>query len=721
MATTQFDDAGVLIIEPSNFWGAEIQQSHPDTCACITCIQHELGYFSKLGDDSTSQMVLVDPDLSDAEPTASPPSTPSTGSTRSKRACLSSDEEDPNSDSEPDQKRARTSSITSSRRPYLNDDHLRLPRIGDDFVDFFDRPGTAFVDKTECILQLPDKFRYLLLRPPRFGKTTLLSTLNQFYDIHRAKQFIKHFGSLAVLTKAPATIPQHNHHLCLSFNLSDLRFYDVADIRSELAGEISLVLRKFLTKYAKELQLPYPNMFLRQEKSIKFARVFELVRACGYTLFVGVDDYDAPTRMRSFAHLDYPESHTTFASSHEIERLLDSCFWRPLLAGSDVIDKLFIAGTLSLKYPALEGQMLNPGAVPGLQASCGFTEQEALKFAQSLLDEVPDMTDLRRSCGNYVFALQDARRDIAEPVLHPQCLIARISQLSSLKRPRADADPFDLLSNLFKLLPEESDVPGAATSNGLIDLLATGAVEINEIDAALGFDATAVTWNALYHAGALTYDRQLEGTLRLANSAALSLIHSHVDTLLSKRHDFGHRFLNSWYNYDMLDEPQAFLTLLSEVLCDQALRSLGRKREPNLRGIFELLFRNAHTQYGPTVEPIVLLPVDVTRIELPTYLRNGVHVWDIKTLTLLGMWQATNLNDDEPTLEALRTLHQALIDDDEEHLLARPYRVWSPTLNAMETVSVSSFFDPEPEPTQFLAVGGARILTRRRTAAKKSD
>jgi hypothetical protein len=91
-----------------------------------------------------------------------------------------------------------------------------------------------------------------------------------------------------------------------------------------------------------------------------------------------------------------------------------------------------------------------------------------------------------------------------------------------------------------------------------------------------------------------------------------------------------------------------------------------------------------------------------------------VHVWELKTLTLLGMWQATNRNDDEPTVEALQTLHEELVRLDDETLLAQPYRVWSPTLNAMETVLVGSFLDPEPENPQFLAVGGARILMRQR-------
>ncbi|KAJ7141324.1 hypothetical protein C8R44DRAFT_726940 [Mycena epipterygia] len=249
---------------------------------------------------------------------------------------------------------------------------------------------------------------------------------------------------------------------------------------------------------------------------ITFAKLFELVRARGYSLFVSVDDYDTPSRTPSFWHLHSHNSCESPETVREIERQLDLCFWRPLLNGSNLIDK---------------SRMLGLQPVFGLEACCGFTEREALDFARSILDEVPVISDLRRSCGYYGFSSQGAASGMVESVLHPKQLMARMSELS-LKRPHANNYSFDLLSSILKLLPEESDAPGVVTSNGLIDLLATGAVEINS------FDGTAVTWNALHHAGALTYDRRLDGTLRVANSAVLSLIHSHVDDLVSERHDF---------------------------------------------------------------------------------------------------------------------------------------------------------------------------------------
>ncbi|KAJ7253356.1 hypothetical protein B0H12DRAFT_1116814 [Mycena haematopus] len=247
---------------------------------------------------------------------------------------------------------------------------------------------------------------------------------------------------------------------------------------------------------------------------------------------------------------------------------------------------------------------------------------------------------------------------------------------------------------MLSLLPEKSDVPGAVALDDLIELLAVGGVDVcGTMSSAFDFAATkAVTWSDLYYAGALTYDCQSPGTLRIANSEALSLIHSSVDTFFADRHELRWTFLDTCFDFT---SPQSFLELLSKALHDLALRSFDRSCEPNLRGIFELVIRNCHCKTSSRpVDPFILLPADNTCFKIPAYLPEKVFI-------------AVNPNHDEPTVEALETLHEELVGLEEAELLARPYSVWSPTLGAMETVPVGSFLDSEPDHQQFLAVGGA--------------
>ncbi|KAJ7739026.1 hypothetical protein DFH07DRAFT_79392 [Mycena maculata] len=602
---------------------------------------------------------------------------------------------------------------------YATQHRPRLPKFQDDFQDFCRHPGPAFVDKTRCLFELPDQFRYLLLRPPTFGKTAFLSTMTHFYDLHGAEQFTEHFGSLAVATEASHAVPRHNQHLCLSLPLSDVYVYvDVEELAADLAISFFTKLQLFLVEYATELKLSAPETYLADEDSDVFGKVFDVVKASGHTLFVSIDAYDAPLLSGSLGPLRHPTRYQKYVRPQDIEHLLDSCLWHPLLAGSEVIDKFFVTGTLSLQSPAFKNLQLS---VPDLPLCCGFTEQEALQFARSILDETtPEKADLHRLCGDYLFPSHAAGADFDEPVLHPQRLISRISEISS-GRPQDNDYSFQLLSDLLQLLPAESDVPNAATLNGLVELLATGVVEVDgPFDTAIDLDGSSVSWSALRHAGALTYDHGSRSTLRVASSEVLSLIHSRIDDLVNERHELGNRCLTTLYNYDLQGDPNPFLELLSVVLRDQMQRSLGKTHEPDLRGILELVIRNSHCAPDEHPTDFILLTADVTCVPIAVYRPNLVQHWELKTLTLLEMWRATNLNDEEPTVEALQKLHEELTHDDDDQLLARPYRVWSPSLNAMETVAVGSFFDPEPENPQFVAVGGARVLRRQRPDYKST-
>ncbi|KAJ6489588.1 hypothetical protein C8R47DRAFT_1195973 [Mycena vitilis] len=673
----------------------------------------------ELGDDPHKPMAPLDTLDGDLDSRLSSlPSTPSTGSTRSKRASPDGDSISDNERGQeigadqPRRKRANRRSTSSGRSSVSSSD--RLPRHFDAFLDFRTRPDLEFVDKTRCILDLPDRFRYLLLRPPRFGKTTFMSTLAKYYDVGEADQFAEYFGPLEVVSLAPGTIHPHSQHLCLSFTLSDIRVYsDITDVAFQLDSKISYAMGAFLVRYSSQLDLAHPQDFLGDRSGDIIAQVFNRVRAFDYTLFVVVDGYDAPTRSRSLDRC-FP-AEKTIPDVREIERLLHSCLWAPLLAGSDIIDKLFVTGTVSVSSAGLDALHLSI-IPPELHSCCGFTEPQALEYARLILGKTPDAEDLRRSCGTYAFLPQSAGGGTVEPVLHPQRLIHRILQLAHA-HPYTKDDSFELLSDIFKLLPEQSDIPGAASKDSLIQLLAAGAVDC-EMDSAFGFDTAVLTCKALYYAGALTCDSH--GNLRIAGAPVLALIHSCVDINFSDRQELW-VVSAAWRNYHLDGDIQPFLDCMSEILFDLTLRSLGKKHEPNLRGVFELVIRNRDMNFDRLADPIVLLPPDVTRVEIPAYDSDQVHVWELKTVTLRGLWHATNLNDDEPTIEALEALHQELIYLDEDELLQRPYRVWSPTLNAMETALVSSFFDPEPEVPQFLAIGGVRILMRQRLEEEEEE
>src|SRR5436853_6204258 len=79
-----------------------------------------------------------------------------------------------------------------------------------------------FADKTIYIEQLErhqEQFRYMFLRPRRFGKSAFLNMLCDYYDIHKADIFNDLFGPLYI-GKNPT--PWRNQHLVLKFDLSSI-------------------------------------------------------------------------------------------------------------------------------------------------------------------------------------------------------------------------------------------------------------------------------------------------------------------------------------------------------------------------------------------------------------------------------------------------------------------------------------------------------------------
>ncbi|KAJ7185511.1 hypothetical protein C8R46DRAFT_1288371 [Mycena filopes] len=536
---------------------------------------------------------------------------------RKKRGCQWTEDEfdhesNINDSKPPPHKRARTRSplpisFNTDLRGNSNNS-MELPHAMDDFLGLRWDARTVYVDKTRCLVELPPTFRYILLRPPRFGKTAFLSTLAEHLDIRGAKE-----EPLKGLVIAQGLADMRaNQHLCICFTLSKIDGLFNTDIDSRLNSHVMSTFYRFLVKYGEELQIHDPSSFLQPsdpdvspDTADVFGQVFDVVRSRGYTLFVGVDDYDAPFQSRTFMHLQYPDIPDDLASPRDIECLFDKCFWGPLRAGSDVISKLVVAGTLSLlaSPSSVNLRALNLVAAPVLQTSCGFTEAETLAFAGAFLVAPLDVVDLQRLCGQYIFSPPSTT---TEPVFHPQELILHVAELSHKPVMPYAPESFPLLPRIFKLLPEDSTDPGIVTTNGLIDLLASGTVTIDR-ESPRELDGTAVSWSVFQDLGVLTYDA--DGAVRVANITMLDLIHDHIDAVFAERHG-----LDALYSALQAHGLEADSTLLAELLStilrtqmQRALAGNGPVVEPIAHGMFELVIRNKpYADRDP--DPAVLMP-----------------------------------------------------------------------------------------------------------------
>ena len=95
-----------------------------------------------------------------------------------------------------------------------------------------------YIDRTSHISLIEEAgLQLLFLRPRRFGKTLLLSMLENYYDVAKADEFEKLFGNLAI-GKNPT--PKHNQYLIMKWDFSVVEAQsDVEKMRTSLYDHIN--------------------------------------------------------------------------------------------------------------------------------------------------------------------------------------------------------------------------------------------------------------------------------------------------------------------------------------------------------------------------------------------------------------------------------------------------------------------------------------------------
>ncbi len=99
---------------------------------------------------------------------------------------------------------------------------ITIPYAVADFVDLRER-GYYYVDKTDFIPSLEDYNAPVFLRPRRFGKSLLISTLACYYDRTKADRFEELFGR--TWTGEPPT-EEHNRYMVVRYDFSKMVMAD---------------------------------------------------------------------------------------------------------------------------------------------------------------------------------------------------------------------------------------------------------------------------------------------------------------------------------------------------------------------------------------------------------------------------------------------------------------------------------------------------------------
>nr|VFK19037.1 MAG: Predicted AAA-ATPase [Candidatus Kentron sp. LPFa] len=115
-----------------------------------------------------------------------------------------------------------------------------------------------YVDRTVYIPLLEEAGKQLLfLRPRRFGKSLLLSMLENYYDLSKADRFEELFGHLAI---GQSSTVEHSRYFVLKWDFSEVSpVGDGEEIKRNLYRYLNTRISDFSNDYPKRWAAPFQS------------------------------------------------------------------------------------------------------------------------------------------------------------------------------------------------------------------------------------------------------------------------------------------------------------------------------------------------------------------------------------------------------------------------------------------------------------------------------
>ena len=243
--------------------------------------------------------------------------------------------------------------------------------------DFF------YIDRTHAIPQLEDAGSQLLfLRPRRFGKSLLLSMLENYYDLAKADEFERLFGQLAI-GRNPT--PKHNQYFVMKWDFSAVNPHGDPDgIQRALYSYLNGRIVNFAAYY--EGRLARPIEINPQDALASFQSLLTAVKLTPHRLYLLIDEYD------NFANeILMGAGQDRYASLLRGEGMLKTVFKAiKAAAAGDGLDRVFITGVAPIVMSDMtSGYNIaeNIYLAPEFEDLCGFTETEISDTVKRLTAE----------------------------------------------------------------------------------------------------------------------------------------------------------------------------------------------------------------------------------------------------------------------------------------------------------------------------------------------
>jgi Predicted AAA-ATPase/PD-(D/E)XK nuclease superfamily len=304
--------------------------------------------------------------------------------------------------------------------------------------------GFFYADKTPFLPVLEAGHRHLVfLRPRRFGKSTLVSMLEHYYDLGRRDEFDALFGGLWV--HAHPT-PEHGAYLVLTLDFSRVATDAGQDVlRRSFVEAVRGRVQTFLLRYRERIPALgdlYARLDRFEDAEALIGAVLDVVAATPHRMYLIIDEYD------HFANRLLSSGEGTLYEAVVKKTGFVRTFYAALKAGTTtgVVARMFVTGVSPLMLDDLSSgfNIATHGSMsPRLSTLAGFTRADTERAvdeflaARPHLAEVPGLGDrgalldvLEEHYNGYRFA-----EDAKERVFNSDMVLYFLRELDDRGRP----------------------------------------------------------------------------------------------------------------------------------------------------------------------------------------------------------------------------------------------------------------------------------------------
>jgi hypothetical protein len=262
---------------------------------------------------------------------------------------------------------------------------MKFPYGISDFYQIIDE-GYFYLDRSMHIRLIEETGKTILfLRPRRFGKSMLLSMLENYYDIAKADHYDHLFGRLAI---GQNPTPLRNRYLIMRWDFSTVATYgDVEQIQRALTNHVNNAIKLFVGRYSQYL---HRSIEVTPDDPISsFQAVMAAVQQSEYKLYLLIDEYDNFANEILMAHRT--EGLRRYEDLVKSEGMFRSLFKAVKAAtNGQGLDRIFITGVSPIVLSDVSSGFNIAGNIylwPNFNNVCGFSEAEIATTLHTIIQE----------------------------------------------------------------------------------------------------------------------------------------------------------------------------------------------------------------------------------------------------------------------------------------------------------------------------------------------